>query len=75
VNDSVQYEGHVAGGVIVLHDNAELPEGTRVRVVPVECEKQQTLANKFRDVIGKASALPEDMAAQHDHYIHGSPRQ
>jgi len=71
----VQYEGHVAGGVIVLHGNAGLPEGTRVRVVPVDSLKQQTLADKFQNVIGKATSLPEDMAAQHDHYIHGSSRQ
>ncbi len=65
----------MAGGVIVLHDNAELPEGTRVRVELVEPRKQPTLADRFQNVIGKATSLPEDMAAQHDHYIHGSPKR
>jgi hypothetical protein len=71
----MQYEGHMAGGVVVLDDKADLPEGTRVRVVPIVShepvsEQPQTLADKFRNVIGKATSLPEDMAAQHDHYIH-----
>ena len=70
----MQYEGHVAGGVIVLDDKSELPEGTRVQIVLIE-PQEPTLAEKFRNVIGKASSLPEDMAAQHDHYIHGSPKR
>jgi hypothetical protein len=71
----MQYEGHVAGGVIVLDDRAELPEGMRVRIVPIASHEPRTLAEKFQNVIGKASGLPEDMAAQHDHYIHGSPKR
>jgi hypothetical protein len=34
----------------------------------------QTLADQFADVIGSASDLPSDMAAQHDHYLHGAPK-
>jgi hypothetical protein len=71
----MQYEGHVAGGVIVLDDKAGLPEGTRVRVEPIGSAQPQTLAERFQNVIGKAGGLPEDMAAQHDHYIHGSPKR
>jgi hypothetical protein len=71
----MQYEGHVAGGVIVLDDRADLPEGMRVRIVPLAEQEPRTLAEKFQDVIGKASGLPDDMAAQHDHYIHGSPKR
>ena len=71
----MQYEGHVAGGVIVLDVKTALPEGTRVRIVPIAHEEPRTLADKFQNVIGKASSLPDDMAAQHDHYIHGSPKR
>lgn len=71
----MQYEGHVAGGVIVLDDNANLAEGTRVRIVPITTQEPRTLAEKFQNVIGKASGLPDDMAAEHDHYIHGSPKR
>lgn len=71
----MQYEGHVVGGVVVLDDNPALPEGTRVRVVPLPAHQECTLADKFSNVIGKAIDLPEDLAAEHDHYIHGSPKQ
>jgi hypothetical protein len=74
----MQYEGHVAGGVIVLDNKTDLPDGTRVRIVPLVPlvpEEPRTLADKFQNVIGKAKSLPEDMAAQHDHYIHGSPKR
>lgn len=33
-----------------------------------------TIADQFADVIGAAPDLPKDMAAQHDHYIHGAPK-
>jgi hypothetical protein len=33
--------------------------------------QSQTITEQFADVIGTVSALPEDMAAQHDHYVHG----
>ena len=66
-------EGHVTGGLVVLDDATSLPEGTRVRIELIP-PAPPTLAEKFKYVIGKATSLPEDMAAQHDHYIHGSPR-
>jgi hypothetical protein len=71
----MQYEGHVVGGVVVLDGNMDLPDGTRVRIVPVVTEEPQTLADRFHNIIGKANSLPDDMAAQHDHYIHGSPKR
>jgi hypothetical protein len=36
--------------------------------------RQPTIAEQFADVIGTVPDLPEDMAAHHDHYIHGIPR-
>jgi hypothetical protein len=35
---------------------------------------QPTLAEQFADVIGTAPDLPQDMAQQHDHYVHGAPK-
>lgn len=69
-------EGHVTGGVIVLDDDAALPEGTRVRVEPLTAAAPlPTLYERFKDIAGKATDLPPDFAKQHDHYIHGSPKQ
>ena len=71
----MEYAGHVSGGVVVLDADSALPEGTRVRVLPIAAAQEKTLADRFQNVIGKATSLPEDMAAQHDHYIHGAPKQ
>jgi hypothetical protein len=71
----MQYQGHVANGVIVLDGDTALPEGMVVRIEPITGEPPRTLADKFQNVIGKATSLPADMAAQHDHYIHGTPKQ
>ena len=29
----------------------------------------------FRDIIGQAEGLPEDLAKNHNHYIRGGPKQ
>jgi hypothetical protein len=69
------YSGHVKQGVIVLDPPAELPEGTEVRVGAVEHGSPRTLAERFADVIRAATDLPEDLAENHDHYLHGAPKR
>ena len=43
------YRGRVKNGVVVLDDPNSLPEGTQVRVEPVEATQQTTLAERFAD--------------------------
>lgn len=69
------YRGHVKNGVVVLDEDVHLPDGTAVEVQPVMETPRKTLAERFHSVIGKAVDLPSDMAAQHDHYIHGTPKK
>jgi hypothetical protein len=69
------YTGYVRNGVVILDEEASLPDGTQVRVEPVEVQKPKTLAEKFQDVIGKAKDMPADFAERHDHYIHGAPKE
>jgi hypothetical protein len=69
------YTGHVKSGVIVLDGAVSLPEGLEVRVEPVEGERPRTLAERLRDVVGVSKGLPSDMARNHDHYLHGAPKQ
>jgi len=73
------YRGKLKGGVVVLDEQVDLPDGTEVRVEPVlEQQPQQrpkTLAERFAKSIGAAPDLPVDMAAQHDHYLHGMPKR
>ncbi len=69
------YHGQIKNGVVVLDEKPELPEGTEVQVQAIPSAPRKTLAERFQNVIGRATDLPEDMAAEHDHYIHGSPKQ
>jgi hypothetical protein len=80
------YQGEVKGGVIVLEAGVHLAEGTVVRVEPVssalssDAEQPDTLF-RMSKMAELASQFPEnpalssDGAAQHDHYLYGTPKQ
>jgi hypothetical protein len=75
---SETYLGEFRDGVVVFEGTPPaLPTGTRVRIVPVEVDVQSTptLAERLKSVIGIAKGLPVDLAEQHDHYIHGTPKR
>lgn len=70
-----EYAGQVIAGVIVLENNAALPEGTRVRVVPLAREQTPATPGQiFLKYAGAAQGLPSDFAENHDHYLHGTPK-
>ena len=69
------YRGRVENGVVVLEQPGALPEGTEVRVEPISERERRTLADRLANVIGAATDLPEDMAENHDHYLHGAPKR
>ena len=71
----MSFQGHVENGVVVFDEPVTLPEGTAVRVQPVTTPSRKTLAERFKNVIGAGVDLPEDMARNHDHYLHGTPKQ
>lgn len=66
--------GTIQNGVVVFDQPPALPEGTRVEVVVPAPEEAPTLLGLLR-FAGTANDLPPDMAEQHDHYIHGTPRR
>ena len=68
--------GTVMHGTIVLDDPQNLPEGARVEVVFKPAEDQPgTLRDVLLKHAGCMTDLPADMAEQHDHYIHGTPKR
>lgn len=68
------YRGHIQNGVVVLEQDASLPDGTEVQVEPVPGRPRKTLAERFRNVIGAVDDLPADMAENHDHYLYGTSK-
>ena len=73
-------EGRVQDGVVVFTQPVPLAEGTRVRVEPVNEEMTPlgsgpSLLDRLGDVAGAIDDLPADLAAQHDHYLYGTPKR
>ena len=68
------YRGTVQNGVVVLDQPSKLPEGTVVEVIPT-AEARPSLLERLQDVVGKAEGLPRDLAAEHDHYLHGTAKR
>jgi hypothetical protein len=73
--------GSVRNGVVVLDNGYQLAEGTVVEVVVREAVSTNPLEQKkptlqaLLKYAGTVKNLPPDFAAQHDHYIHGTPKR
>ena len=72
----MSFEGHIENGVAVFDVPVSLPDGLKVRIVPVadapaENANRKTLAERFKNIIGAVDDLPADMAENHDKYLHG----
>ena len=56
-----------------------MPNGTEVKVIlPGEImplAEEVTLYGRLEDVIGCIKDGPADLAAEHDHYAHGTPKR
>lgn len=69
-------EGTVANGVVVLDQPGALTDGTRVEVTIKQSPKAASpLGEVLLKHAGRATGLPEDLAEQHDHYLHGTPKR
>ena len=77
------YRGRVKNGVVVLEAGVRLREGTAVRVEPMgEAETSSEGAPEARQLregllafSGVVKEGPADLAHNHDHYLHGTPRR
>jgi len=73
--------GQVRGGVIVFDPPVALPEGAEVQVqviqspVEVAATEPQSLYERLKPFVGAAKGLPANLAAQHDHYLYGTPKR
>ena len=62
-------------GVIVPDDATALPEGARIRIVLATSVQPITFGQWFARFKGALPGLPEDLAAQHEHYRLGTPKR
>ena len=83
------YTGEVRNGVVVFDPGAPPPDGTKVRVEPIERSETPISGPDAESIAGTramllawarkaeetAPPLPSDLAENHDHYAHGKPRE
>jgi hypothetical protein len=81
--------GKVKNGKVVLEKPRAFPDGTEVEVRRAKKRKApskkakptkakappRSLADRLRNVIGKAKHLPPDASVNHDYYLYGLPKQ
>ncbi len=73
----MQFEGTVQNGVVILDEKDALPDGTRVEIRPIAQDESNPprLGQRLSWLVGSIRDMPADFAAEHDHYIHGTPRR
>ena len=67
-------EGTVHNGSIVLDEFCTLPDGARVEVI-LKAEPKSTVGDRLLALAGLIDDGPDDLADQHDHYLHGTPKR
>ena len=73
--------GQVREGVIVFDPPVTLPDGTEVQVQVMQTPPEaagaelKSLYERLKPFVGAAKGLPADFAAQHDHYLYGTPKR
>lgn len=71
----MSYQGIIKNGQIMLPPDSTLPEGAAVTVdVQLREEDFPEWSRGFIKLIKKRD-WPEDMALNHDHYLHGTPKK
>ncbi|HYG76677.1 MAG TPA: hypothetical protein VEK08_16860 [Planctomycetota bacterium] len=76
----MELRGKVKDGVVHLDSPSNLPDGTEVRVEVVKRgkskrKKRSSLSAVLLKHAGKVKGMPSDLARNHDHYIHGTPKR
>jgi len=63
-------------GTAVLDEPANLPERAEVKAeIRAERARRPTLGEKLLKYAGMFTDLPRDLARNHDHYLHGTPKR
>lgn len=70
------FNGTTKNGVIVFPQPVAIPNGAEVRVDIVgKADDEPATHLDLLEFAGLVDDWPEDMAENHDHYIHGAPKR
>jgi hypothetical protein len=65
----------VENDTIKLPAGVHLPDGTPVEIRPQTASAVDPRHAWMLEFVGIANDLPRDMAAEHDHYLYGTPKR
>ena len=77
----MRYRGKIKDGVVVREKGISLPQGADVSVEPIISQatiavaKSPVIWERLLKLAGSAPRLPKDAAAQHHHYLYGTPKR
>jgi len=77
----MELNGVVTNGHVVFDEPCPIADGVKVtvRIVDPVAAKPETapptLGKRLMKHAGTVPGLPEDLAEQHDHYLHGTPKR
>jgi hypothetical protein len=79
---SMAYIGKVSKGAVKLPPGVDLPDGTAVELILPEPAKPATVSSEKAFILHEtalafptARDLPDDLATNHDYYLHGGNKQ
>jgi hypothetical protein len=70
----MKWTAKVTNGGIKLPAGLDLADGAEVQLTVAEARRETSFADRYATYIGVAQDLPEDLAANLDHCIHGRPK-
>jgi hypothetical protein len=77
----MELTGVINNGTVVFDQPCGIPDGTKVTVQiekaidATAASAPSTLGKRLLKHAGTVTGLPEDLAEQHDHYLHGTPKR
>ena len=71
----MSYIGTIENGVVVVPPEAHLAEGTTVEVFALPQGSLAEAMHETATAYTVATGLPDDLAANHDYYLHGAHKQ
>jgi hypothetical protein len=72
---STVFTAHFDGQVLVPDEPVVLPIGAKLEVRVESSQPQRGQFSDLADFAADLPASPGDLAAQHDHYLYGTPKK
>src|SRR2546427_2268882 len=71
----MSYTGKVKNGVVVLPPGVPLVEGQQIEILPGSVASEPDRLHEAAEAHAVGNGLPNDLAANHDYYLHGGSKQ